>query len=239
MKNLELISKLREYFVNQSVMTSKEITDVLGALLPDVSTNTLSWKINQLKQEEYIFQIGRGLYSFEYKPVYEPLLSLKAKRIYNRVKPFCKTDLVIWDTHMLHEMTGVKTTKHWWFLATNKKEVKYVFDGMLDFSKQVFLQPDKEIMNRYMMPLDEAIVLNPLVTETPLVQDGEYTTMAIEAVLVDLFFHADTYLVALGYSIQELFAGAFSKYAINQSKLLRYAARRDKRNEIEELLSVI
>ena len=98
MINIELASILREHFANQSVITTKEITEVLVSAYPELSPNTISWRINQLKGENLIFQTGRGLYSFEFKPEYIPEISLKSKRLYNRIKPFCKGELIIWIT---------------------------------------------------------------------------------------------------------------------------------------------
>ena len=129
--------------------TTKELTDLLCNFNPSAAKNTHSWKIYQLVQEDFIFKVGRGLYSFKFKPIYQPELSLKAKRLHNRVKPFCSKDLVVWETIMLNEFTSTNVEHHWFFLHTAKEELESLFENLLDFSKKSFLQPDKEIIERY------------------------------------------------------------------------------------------
>lgn len=239
MKNSELAFKLKKHFTNQPVMTTKGITEVLVNAFPDLSASTISWRINQLKNEKLIFQTGRGLYSFEFKPEYVPELSLKTKRLYNRVKPLCSSGLSIWDTSLLNTIADTSINRHWIFISTAKEDLESLFNQMLDFSKQIFLQPDKEVISRYMMPQNEAIIITPLISETPLDKVGEYISPSIEGILVNAWLKNEHYLQPLGFNIQELFEKAFEKYNVNQSKLLRYAARRDKRKEINELIKTI
>ncbi|UZS00098.1 DUF6577 family protein [Chondrinema litorale] len=239
MKKSELASKLKEYFANQSIITTKEITKVLANAFPEVSTNTISWRINQLKKEKLIYQTGRGLYSFEFKPEYTPDFSLKTKRLYNRMKPFCKAELSMWDTQMLNHISETNVDRYWVFLSTKKEELEPLFENMLDFSKQTFLQPDKEVISRYLMAHTEAVIITPLVSETPLCKLGEYITPTIEGLLVNVWLKYENYLKPIGFDIKKLYEQAFKKYSINQSKLLRYAARRDKRNEINEFIKSI
>lgn len=236
MRNSELTSKLKEKFGNQSVITTKEISDVLIDSFPDLSSSTISWRINQLKKEKFIFQTGRGSYSFEFKPEYLPELSLKTKRLYNRVKPYCKGDLSVWDTYLLNEITNNNINKYWVFLSAPKEELESLFEDMKDFSKKVYYQPDKEMINRYILAQDEAIILTPLISETPLIKTGEYQTLSIEGILVNTWMKNENYLHPIGYDVHQIFTKAFDKYNVNQSKLLRYAGRRDKRNEINELI---
>ena len=239
MKNSELASKLKEHFANQSVIATKEITEVLVTAFPELSPSTISWRLNQLKKEKLIYQTGRGLYSFEFKPEYTPEFSLKAKRLYNRIKPLCKTDLSMWDTQMLNDIGETKIERYWMFLSTNKEELEPLFENMLDFSKQTFLQPDKEVISRYVMAHNEAVIITPLVSEIPLYKSGEYITPTIEGLLVNAWLKYESYLQPIGFDIKKMYEQAFKKYSVNQNKLLRYAARRDKRNEINEFIKTL
>ena len=207
--------------------------------MPNLSESTLSWRINQLKAENLIHQIGRGLYSFDFKPEYRPDISLKTKRTYNRIKALCKGDLSVWDTQMLNRISDTDISKHWMFLATTKDELEPLFDDMLDFSKQVYLQPEGEIVRRYILPLDEVIILIPLVSESPLFEGVDYISPTIEGLLVNAWIKSETYLKPIGFDIEFLFQKAFEKFNINQSKLLRYATRRDKREEIIKFINTI
>lgn len=239
MNNAEIAKKVKECFANQTVITTQEITEVLAQAYPDLSASTISWRVNQLKKEGFIFQVGRGLYSLDYKPEYVPELSLKTKRQYNRIKAFYTGDLVVWDSAQLFALADQEPTKHWIFLAIPKEDLETLFDKMLDLSRQVFLQPDKEIITRYLLPQPEAIILVPLISETPLYRVNDYLTPTLEGLLVNTCSEADEYMESLSLKIVDVFKNAFIKYNVNQSKLLRYAARRDKREEIEKLITTL
>lgn len=239
MKNTDLAHNLRVHFTGKQEFTTKEITDALQERFPDLSGSTIAWRLNQLKKDELLYQIGRGLYTFDYKPEFSPELSLKSKRLYNRVKALYTGEIVMWDTFLLNEIAGSDISKYWVFLALNKDELDALFGEMLSFSKKVYLQPDKETTARYLIPQDEAIILTALISETPTERSGDYLSPSIEGILVNAWFEHEQYLQPIGLDIRKLYEQAFAKYNVNKSKLLRYAARRDKRKEINELLKTI
>lgn len=236
MKNVNLAHSLKVQFSGRKEITTKEISEALQEHFPDLSGNTIAWRLNQLKKDKLLYQIGRGLYTFDYKPEFSPELSLRSKRLYNRVKALYRGDIVMWDTILLNEIAGGNISKYWVFLALNKDELDALFGEMLSFSKKVYLQPDKETTARYLIPQEEAIILTALISETPTEQSGDYLSPSIEGILVNAWFEHEQYLQPIGLDIYKLFEQAFTKYNVNKSKLLRYAARRDKRKEINELI---
>ncbi len=239
MKYNQFYDKLKGHFTGKHEFTTKEITDTLLEHFPDLSGSTIAWRLNQLKKDKLLYQIGRGLYTFDYKPEFSPELSLKSKRLYNRVKALYTGEIVMWDTLLLNEIAGGDISKYWVFLALNKDELDALFGEMLSFSKKVYLQPDKETTARYLIPQDEAIILTALISETPTERSGDYLSPSIEGILVNAWFEHEQYLQPIGLDIHKLYEQAFAKYNVNKRKLLRYAARRDKRKEINELLKAI
>src|SRR5690554_1045324 len=135
MKNTDLAHNLRIHFSGKQEFTTKEITDALQEHFPDLSGSTIAWRLNQLKKDKLLYQIGRGLYTFDYKPEFSPELSLKTKRLFNRVKGIYTGEIVIWDTMLLEEITEVEISKHWIFIALNKEDMNSLFDALQTFSK--------------------------------------------------------------------------------------------------------
>lgn len=236
MNNKTLVETIKSNYPNQSQISTKDISMVISENFPEISPNTISWKINQLKKEKLINQVGRGLYSFEFKEDFIPEISLKSKRVYNKIKPLCDCEISVWDTGMLSNILDRDISKLWIFITVPKDRIESLFDKTLDFSKSVFIQPNEEIFKRYMLPNSEAIMLTTLVSETPIEQHGDYYTTSLEALLVNSYIKSKPYLEPIGIDIDELFSKAFEKYNVNQSKLLRYASRRDKRKELENLI---
>jgi hypothetical protein len=239
MTNPELALAIKGQFSIQSVITSKELVSFISILYPELSSSTISWRINQLKSETLIYQPGRGLYTFQFKPDFNPEISLKTKRIYNKVKLLVPHDIVVWDTEILDVITENKSAKRTTFLLVQKEELNELFDQMQFLSKPVFLEPNNEIIHRYVLSQNDPILLYPLISETPLQNSGEYLMPTIEGILVNAWLLSENYLKLLDYSIEEIFKCAFKKYNINKNKLLRYASRRDQRKEIEQLIQKI
>jgi hypothetical protein len=239
MTNPELALAIKGQFSIQSVITSKELVSFISILYPELSSSTISWRINQLKAETLIYQPGRGLYTFQFKPDINPEISLKTKRIYNKVKLLVPHDIVVWDTEILDVITENKSAKRTTFLLVQKDELNELFDQMQFLSKPVFLEPNNEIIQRYVLSQNDPILLYPLISETPIQNSGEYLMPTIEGILVNAWLLSENYLKLLDYSIEEIFKCAFKKYNINKNKLLRYASRRDQRKEIEQLIQNI
>lgn len=239
MVNTEITNHLKIRFKNQNIISTNEITTAILDAYPDVAPSTVGWRIFQLKKEKLVFQVGRGLYTFEYKPEFIPTIAAKTKRQLKRIKTLVPYDLYVFDTHLLSDIIEKPIEKEWMFISAPKDELDQLYDKMLDLSKQVFLHTDKETMHRYINAQSEAIILTTLVTEAPLYNGDDFNSFTLEGILVNVLFEADILLGNLGVDYGVLFEKAFEKYNVNRSKLLRYASRRDKKVEIENLIKKI
>ena len=240
MKHTTIIESLKETVGKESLFATRDLSAFIKKQDPELQESTLGWKINQLKTEALIFQVGRGFYSFTQKPEFEPVLSLRSKRLYNKVKKLVpELEICIWELGMLNQILEEETDRYLVFIAAKKEALELLFSEMLGFSKKVFLNPDKTTIERYVLPAEEAILLVPLVTETPLMEINDTLLPSLEALLVDTYIKNDLLLKPIGCSTEQIFQEAFKKYKVNQSKLLRYAARRDKREELNTFIQTI
>jgi hypothetical protein len=239
MPQSSVIQYIRKNVKDQAQFTTQELIDLLNQLNPDATRSTHSWRINQLKSSGQIHQIGRGIYSFISKPEYTPALSLKSKRLFNRVQELApELEIVVWETTMLAEIMELTIEKQFIFFHTKRDRIDFLYSKMLDFSKPVFPNPNKEVIETYLLPLNEAIVLLPLSTQTPVMMVNDFKTKTIEGLLVSACL-VEGILAPLGIDLNLLFTVAFSKFNVNESRLLRYAGRRDKRTEIYQILEKI
>jgi len=236
----DLKKTIRSVFKNNESFTTKELLIAISNELPNLKESSLRWRINQLKTEGVIFQIGRGMYSLKEKRNYEPKLSLKTMRLGNRVnKLIPDIPLTIWDTYMLDEFDKSNQSHEYTFMYCKKDKIKRLFDEILDFSKVVFLNPSEEVIERYVSNHDYSIILLPIVSEAPLVDLADFTTVSLEMLLVDCFVLRENYIQSTKRSLSKIYKQSFKKYNVNRSKLMRYAARRDKRSEIEKLIASV
>lgn len=239
MKNSELVVAIERAFTEQSTIISRDLVAFVSSVFPELSPSTIAWKINQLKSEGLIYQMGRGVYTFNFKPDFKPEISLKTKRLYNKTKLLVPSELVVWDTEMLDFILDNDSEKRLTFLLIKKEELILVFEKMQYLSKPVFLEPSNEIIQRYILPQNDVVLLYPLISETPIHNNVDYLVPSIEGILVNAWLLSENYLKPLGYSIEKIFEHAFVKYNVNKKKLLRYASRRDQRKEIEQLIQTI
>lgn len=96
------------------------------------------------------------------------------------------------------------------------------------------------IRNAYLMmdDLHDFILVKPLITEAPVFDSEGIMMPDLEKILVD--HQADKEYASLGDDdIQKEYQRAFEIYPVNTSRLLRYAARKGKKEETENLVSRI
>ncbi|MFA6126340.1 MAG: DUF6577 family protein [Bacteroidales bacterium] len=71
-----------------------------------------------------------------------------------------------------------------------------------------------------------------LISKSPVQKIGTYTVPLIEKILVDLY--ADTKLFTLfqGGELEFIFSSVLEKYSVNETRMLNYAARRGKKQDL-------
>ena len=97
-----------------------------------------------------------------------------------------------------------------------------------------------DIRKTYLMieHLHDFVLVKPLISEAPLIVDDSIPVPSVEKLLVDSVSDKEYSNISLPER-RKLFQHAFEQYDINTSRLLRYAARKGKREEVETLLSGI
>jgi hypothetical protein len=111
-----------------------------------------------------------------------------------------------------------------------------VFNFLNSTSKFVYLDPKSEIFDLYTSMNQDALIVIPMVSEAPLQKIDKILTITIEKLLVDLFCEKVLFTAQQGAELATIYNNAFDTYTINRSKLLRYAARRNQKMQIQEYL---
>lgn len=101
----------------------------------------------------------------------------------------------------------------------------------------VYMDPSPELISRYLIDEKEPWIVLPLVSESPTQELNGISTTTLEKMLVDLFCDPILFSAQQGSEMDHIFKEAFEKYAINESKMLRYASRRRKRSELDNYLN--
>ena len=136
---------------------------------------------------------------------------------------------------MDQQLDGIAASYNWTIVETEKEVLESVFSSLTGLSKKVFLDPDQKVVDLYILPLNEAVIVKPLLSESPTFPIGKITSAAPEKILVDIVAEPDIFRAQQG-ELDRIYANAFKEIRINQTKMLRYASRRRKYDVIYSLI---
>lgn len=185
-------------------------------------------------------RVGRGKFKLGKERNYIPDISPKMKSIYSKVKnEFPYTDVCIWDTSSLNEFMIHQPFKFYYILELEKEATESIFYFLKESNFSVFLEPTSDIIEKYIPENKQIIIIKSLISEAPLLSIGRIRTASIEKILVDIFCDDIIFSAQQGSEMRTIFETAFSKYTVNQSKMLRYANRRRKKENLIDFINTI
>ena len=221
-------------------MQQFSVDDIPVDVFSDIDRKKLSWYLGKLCRNGKLRRVGRGFYTLQSANTFIVKANAKARALYRSISgqyPFA--DFCIYSanviTPLLHDMMPNNTL----YVETNRDTTQSVFDMLLPkYNGRIFLAPTKEIATTYIDFSKENIIVKPLVTEAPLALDGKVPIPMLEKLLVDTRVDADFYYLH-GYENLEMLRTAISHYDVNQTRLLRYADRRNAKDSILKDLETI
>jgi hypothetical protein len=231
---------LKKLIVNilgeKPTFSKKELFERLKAFGSEINKTSLTWQLHQLKNQGAIQNSGRGIYSLNSKSIFYPEVSSSLKRIYNKIsKEFPFLQICVWDSRWFNNLMLHQLFKYYLVIEVEKDSAESVFNTMTDVSKKVFLNPTEDIFTRYISNFNEVIIVKSLISESPISEHDSVKIASLEKLLVDCIAEKDLY-AAQQSEIDFIFRTAAEKYTINESKLKRYARRRNQLEKIEGLI---
>ena len=220
-----------------------ELLALLRDHFPGLSAATLAWRIHDLCQRGLLHAHGRGRYAAQPpRPEFVPALDAGTRRLLRQARLLLPpaTPLCLTDTAALNQLRPVAATAaplpSYRLLEAPKAHLPALYAALLDHSRLVFLAPPPADVRRYVLLHERAVLLRPLPTEAPLLTlPGDFPTSPLEKLLVDALAHADLFDHCQP-ELPALFRYATQHFALNHSRLRRYARRRNLLAPIEQLL---
>ena len=224
------------------IFTRKDLLNVVRSGMKNISEGSLVVLLNRMIAENKIIRVSYGKYKLnedlKHEFLYEPnefMLSLN-KHIKEKF-PFI--DYCIWQpsvfaSMMLH-VPAVRTT----LVDVEREAMESVFMSLQNVESEIpiFLNPSQEDVDRYITNRD-LIIVRPLVKEAPLDVINGCPVPTLEKMLVDAI--SDKELQHLhGNELYTIYSKAFSDYAIKKTRLLRYAASRNQKKKVEQIINTI
>ena len=224
------------------IFTRKDLLNVVRSGMKNISEGSLVVLLNRMIAENKIIRVSYGKYKLnedlKHEFLYEPnefMLSLN-KHIKEKF-PFI--DYCIWQpsvfaSMMLH-VPAVRTT----LVDVEREAMESVFMSLQNVESEIpiFLNPSQEDVDRYITNRD-LIIVRPLVKEAPLDVINGCPVPTLEKMLVDAISEKELQHLQ-GNELYTIYSNAFSDYAIKKTRLLRYAARRNRKQKVEQIINTI
>lgn len=191
-------------------------------------------------QNGILQRIGRGKFTVGEEKKYTPEISSTIKTVFKKLKTeFPYTNICVWNTSVLNEFMQHQPNQFFTLVETDKETTNSVFYFLREIKKSVFIEPTNDILEKYNVNERETFIIKPIISEAPTQNINGIKTVTIEKMLVDIFCDDVIFSAQQGGEMRTIFKNAFEKYTINQSKMLRYADRRRKKEELNQFIKTI
>lgn len=183
-----------------------------------------------------LHRTGRGTYELGSGMPYLPELKPRVTKISKFIqKNFPEVAFCAWNSDLLNEFAQ-HLSAHPIILVDVEREVaESVYYQLKEEFNGVFLRPPETIINEVLPDFRLPILIRHLVSESPLNQLNQLPLISLEKMLVDVFCDMEfNYLE--GSERRAIFKNAYFKYIVNENKLLRYAARKGRRQDIHKYI---
>ena len=237
------IKQINEAFKNKNEITFDELKKFFQNNKPDIKQSAIKTRISRLIEQGTISRIGRGKYILGQEKKYTPQIDNKIKTISKKIKKeYPDLQLCIWHTSWISQFMVHQPAIQYTIVEVESDSTQRtlysetVFHYLQENYKNVFHKPDKETIQNYVSEHKDSLIVLPLVSEAPTQNVANIKTITLEKMIVDIFCDKKIFIAQQGNEKAKIFSEAFNKYTVNKSKLLRYAARRNKKKELENYL---
>jgi hypothetical protein len=235
--NLHVINILEQAEMLSKTKLMKKISE----LFPELPESTINWRLHKLKTEGKIQSPHYGTYSLKTNENFTPVLTSSIKRLYNRIhKEFPDIQLCVWETKWFDEFLPQPADNNYIVAEVEKEYLEVVYNSLTDLSKKIFLDPDSEILSRYISNIKDAIIIKPIISESPSMEIDNIRIAVLEKLLVDFLAETEKPFPFLKkVDMSELFKTVIKKYNLSDSKMKRYSKRRSQHLTLTQLLTKI
>ena len=234
--NSNLNDILKEHFSHQENFSVAEISRFYSEQNPNIPQTTVNWRIHDLVLSSIIQRVGRGTYRLGKSNLFQMDLSPQIKKIANSIKKeFPYTDFCVWELSVINFFSHNLINFNLFFIDVERNAVDAVCYKLKETQRNVV-----NIRKTYddISDLAGNICIRPLVSHAPLQKQAKIQVATLEKILVDLATDKE-FFPFQGNEIFTIYENAFEKYTINESSMLRYAARKEKRENIKEIIKAI
>lgn len=224
----------------EQVYTRQQIYEALVNEKPELTYNSFKWIISKMVDNGIISRKQRGEYVLQSNPIsekqiYKPLMNEQLQEISEKIEArFPHVNFVCFSSVQLNEFLNHLIGRNTIFVMVEKYAIDFVFRFLQEETTlNILLKPSEKEWDAYCTG-DNIVMLN-LVSESPKSVD-EYHGMCIEQLLVDIVAEKNFQYLYSRSELPYIFKNADKSYLIDYVRLLRYARRRGKADEVKKYI---
>jgi hypothetical protein len=222
-----------EFLFENKEISTQQIYEWFAQGDPQIPKATVNWRIYEMVRKGQLVRVGKGRFrTWHGGPSNWVATEGSAVIVRILAEEFPLATSCLWSTQNLAEFEQHLTSTPFTVVEVERAALTGVYYRIKEVIPDTFLEPEQKLVEEYLIGRVGAVVVKPLVTESPL--SGNRPTL--EKILVDLVADRELFYFLQGTELHTIYQNATAKYAIQLDRLLRYATRRNRRNEVNQLL---
>jgi hypothetical protein len=224
----------------ERVYTRQEIYGALAKEKPGLNDNSFKWMISEMVKSGIICRKQRGEYVLQNNPIsdkhfFKPSMNAQLREISEKIEAkFPYVDFVCFESVQLNVFLNHLIGRNTLFVLVEKDAIDFVFRYLQEEDVgNILLRPSEKEWDAYCTG-DNIVMLN-LISESPKSSD-EYHSMSIEQLLVDIVAEKTFRNLYSKSELGNIYELADKSYLIDYVRLLRYARRRGKAEEVKKYI---
>ena len=154
----------------------------------EISRQYMQWSLVQLVSKGAVVRVKRGLYKLAEKPQFSYRVKEDTRQLHSLLKeafpyaPFC-----IYDGEILSPLQHHLSYNTLTYVETDKSVAEAAFHTLQEKEYKVFYKPGKDEFYKYIDISMPAIIVKPMVSDSPLTTVEGVPGPTLEKLLVDIF----------------------------------------------------
>ncbi len=219
--------------IEKETFSRKDVFNAASSIRADFKKTDIRNLIEALLAGNSIVRVAHNQYirSERSKPQSTPVYSDEAKKLVEEVREkYPYLNFQVWEITWLNEFLNHLVAHNRIFLDVENDGCEFVYSSLSDdYAGRILLRPSVKELQYYLQ--NDSIIVDRLISESPKGKSNFYET-PIEKIIVDMFANKALMSMISKGDYPEALKAMFEKYNIDQTKMLRYARRRNKKEEL-------
>ena len=219
----------------------QELIRLLKSDYPQLRDSSYHWAVCGMLKSGVLTKLARNVYVVQNereKPVYRPAYSALAKKLIEQIsEKYPSVHFTVFETALMNDFLNHLVAQNTVFIQVEKDVSVFVFRFLQELGYEHLLYKPKKADYALYWEKD-CIVVTDMVSEAPLSATAPHE-ICLEKMLVDMYCDK---LISSAYSkseYPEVLKQAMETYHIESTKMMRYARRRGREDEMKKILEEI